>query len=415
MQRTGGQCTRFLGICLASIVLPAGFAGVGFADTAAEPRTDGDVERQVEGLQAGGGAAPDIDIDADDITMTATISENGTAQLEIDYRIRLENDADTEAFEDLKAEIEADPGTYLDPFRQRMNRTVDAAENTTNREMEAHEFRITTERNSQLQAEFGHVRFQFEWVGFAETGDGTISAGGAVDSLFLDDSESLVFRWPEGYGVASSDPAPERTDDGSAVWRGPIDFEAGQPRLELSRPVTSGDDGGGDDEGEAGGENGGGSDGTGDGGGDDSEGATDGGDGLAVPPIVGILGLVLVAGAGVAVFALREDESPPEGDGDGGGAGTSPPDELLSNEERVLQLLQENGGRMKQKNVAEQLDWTAAKTSQVVSDLREDDEVDSFRLGRENVLTLPEVDIDGSAADSEDADEGGDTGAGSSV
>lgn len=405
MERTGGQCMRFLVVCLASIVLTVGLVGVGFADTAAGPHAGGDAERVVGDLQAQSGATPDVDIDADDITMAATISENGTAQMEIDYRIRLESDADTEAFEDLKAEIEADSGGYLDPFRERMNRTVDAAENATNREMGAHEFRITTERNSQLQAEFGHVRFRFEWVGFAGTGDGTISAGDAVDSLFLDDSESLVFRWPERYGVESSDPRPDRTENGSAVWRGPIDFEAGQPRLELSTAAP--DDGSGGTDSDPGGDP---DDST-----DGSDGGTDGGDGLAVMPVLGILGLVLVAGAGVAVFVLREDRGPSEDDGDEAAVATSPPDELLSNEERVLRLLQQNGGRMKQKKVAGQLDWTAAKTSQVVSDLRDDEAVDSFRLGRENVLTLPDVDIDGSAADSEDTDEGGDAGAGSSA
>jgi len=49
---------------------------------------------------------------------------------------------------------------------------------------------------------------------------------------------------------------------------------------------------------------------------------------------------------------------------------------------------------MKQKEVADRLDWTAAKTSQVVSDLRDDGKVEAFRLGRENVLTLPDVDLE---------------------
>jgi uncharacterized membrane protein len=75
---------------------------------------------------------------------------------------------------------------------------------------------------------------------------------------------------------------------------------------------------------------------------------------------------------------------------------------LLSNEERVLRLLEENGGRMKQQEVAGELDWTAAKTSQVVGDLRDEDELGSFRLGWENVLTLPDVEIDGSSGDGGD-------------
>jgi hypothetical protein len=403
MEWRGGQTSRLLVVCLAGVALTIASGGIGLADETDEVGVDEEVAWQAHSVQTQGGAAPELSIDADDIRMEAKIEEDGSAEMVIDYGMRLDTNASEAAFEDLRAEVESDPGAYLDPFEERMNRTVDAAEATTDREMDVDGFRITTERVSQLQAEFGHVRFRFEWAGFARTGDGTISAGDAVDSLFLDDSERLVFQWPDGYGIESSNPAPQRTEKRSAVWRGPIDFESGQPRLELS---TSAAGGGSDDTGgEAGGSDGSSSDGT--------EGDGEGGDGLAVVPVVGVLGLLLVAGAGVAVFVLRNDEDPLAGGSDDSDVAGSPPDELLSNEERVLQLLRENGGRMKQKQVAEQLDWTAAKTSQVVGDLREDEEVDAFRLGRENVLTLPDVDIGGGATEGEETGDGGDTGAGS--
>jgi hypothetical protein len=47
---------------------------------------------------------------------------------------------------------------------------------------------------------------------------------------------------------------------------------------------------------------------------------------------------------------------------------------------------------MKQQEVAESLDWTDAKTSQVVTSMRDEGSLESFRLGRENVLVLPERD-----------------------
>ena len=49
---------------------------------------------------------------------------------------------------------------------------------------------------------------------------------------------------------------------------------------------------------------------------------------------------------------------------------------------------------MKQQEVAEALEWTDAKTSQVVGDLRDAGDLESFRLGRENVLTLPDVSVE---------------------
>ena len=68
-------------------------------------------------------------------------------------------------------------------------------------------------------------------------------------------------------------------------------------------------------------------------------------------------------------------------------------DELLSNEERVLAFIEHEGGRVKQQEVAQTLDWTDAKTSQVVRKMRDEDELDGFRLGRENVLVLPGEDL----------------------
>jgi uncharacterized membrane protein len=45
---------------------------------------------------------------------------------------------------------------------------------------------------------------------------------------------------------------------------------------------------------------------------------------------------------------------------------------------------------MKQQDVVSELGWTEAKTSQVVGSLRDEGKLESFRLGRENVLTLPD-------------------------
>ena len=55
-------------------------------------------------------------------------------------------------------------------------------------------------------------------------------------------------------------------------------------------------------------------------------------------------------------------------------------------------MLDANGGRMKQQTVVGELGWTDAKTSKVVSKLRDQDEIESFRIGRENVLRVIDED-----------------------
>jgi len=92
-----------------------------------------------------------------------------------------------------------------------------------------------------------------------------------------------------------------------------------------------------------------------------------------------------------AASATSDVDQPPAEEGND--TAETPPAELLSNEEQVLKLLNEAGGRVKQQQVASELDWTAAKTSQVIGGLREDDELETFRIGRENVVTLPDTEL----------------------
>lgn len=64
-------------------------------------------------------------------------------------------------------------------------------------------------------------------------------------------------------------------------------------------------------------------------------------------------------------------------------------EEFVTDRERVRQLLQENGGRMKQSNIVDSVDWSKAKVSRLLADLEEDDQITKLRLGRENLVCLP--------------------------
>ena len=339
-------------------------------------------------------------IDADSTTLSAAVGPDGDADWRVTYRIELDDQNATDAFESLRQDIEANRSRYVATFRDRIEATAESAENTTGREMSVGNFGVEAETRAQPDTTFGVVTYRFEWNGFAAADGDRIAAGDALDGLILDSRTALRVSWPDGYGATDVTPDATEREEGAVVWRGPVDFEAGEPRVTVERgagstPTGTASPGGG-----------GGGGGPGDG--------TEGGPGSLLP--VAVLLAVALAAGGV-LLARREDVGPAgggdgaagaagdSGSGDGsGGDGTpaAPPEELLSNEERVLRLLEENGGRMKQQEVAGELDWTAAKTSQVVGDLRDEDELGSFRLGWENVLTLPDVEIDGSSGDGGD-------------
>ena len=73
---------------------------------------------------------------------------------------------------------------------------------------------------------------------------------------------------------------------------------------------------------------------------------------------------------------------------------------LLADDERVLRLLEDNGGRMRQADIVSETDWSDAKVSQLLSSMADDDRITKLRIGRENLISLPDVDaLDGSKRD----------------
>jgi hypothetical protein len=133
--------------------------------------------------------------------------------------------------------------------------------------------------------------------------------------------------------------------------------------------------------------------------------------GLADQGTMLLLGVgTLVAGLAVAGYARRRDgpvpdsgpdaTTAPEGTTAAAGAAESESEpesvdtDLLSPEQHVMHLLETNGGRMKQSQFVEETGWSKAKVSRKLSRLEEDGEVKRVRIGRENVVTYPDRDLD---------------------
>jgi uncharacterized membrane protein len=48
---------------------------------------------------------------------------------------------------------------------------------------------------------------------------------------------------------------------------------------------------------------------------------------------------------------------------------------------------------MKQANIVSETGWSNAKVSQLLSSMDEADRIDKLRIGRENLITLPDEDV----------------------
>ncbi len=138
------------------------------------------------------------DIDPDDIVLDTHLDDGDTATWTIEHRFRLNDDADIASFESLQADIEDDPDPYLDRLRDRRERTAEAAETATNREMTIRDLSIETERRA-FPREYGIVRYSFAGDGFAVDEGDRLHAGDAISAMFLDEGTTLRIRWDEPY------------------------------------------------------------------------------------------------------------------------------------------------------------------------------------------------------------------------
>lgn len=376
-------------------------------------------------------------VDDQHVTIRISLQENGDARWTVTITQQLDDENETAAFR-----------TFA---RRWVNRTANVefsaalfrqfatlATNATGRSMRVPPESVT--REFAVGSETGELELSFRWTNFAKREGGQL----VVDDVFetptgtwlprIEANQKLVIEPPAGFSPDNSPPGP-RLEDGTLIWEGPRTFGEDYFRIiytadntptstrSATTTVTSTSS----------------STGPGTTGSSSPTGPPDGmfSQGL----MFGIVAAVLLGG-GMALYRARGDTSQPVPGGDGGsdtGAGpataaaadadseptgdeahgegteiTEPADDtdaasepeptpedpfagvdvdLLSDEERVIRLLEANGGRMKQGSIVKETGWSNAKVSQLLSGMDDDDEIDKLRIGRENLISLPDVDV----------------------
>ena len=353
--------------------------------------------------------------EADRTAFMITVYGNGSAEWRFRYERAL-NGSERDDFEAFAEEFNDDETELFTNFRTRAQWLTDNGSQATGREMRATGFARDARVEGlapQTQA-LGVVELSFRWEGFARpTDDGDVEAGDVFEGgLYVGPDQELAFTAGPNLAFVRAQPTEGRVLSGDSLaesdtvtWTGERSFTDQRPRVVLAdaEPV-------------------------------DDAGATttdddDDGRGLLLP--MGVLLVVVALGGGAAV-AYRSGALPPGGGaaagaetdadaGDGGtgagaGAGAAADAteaspavgvseaELLSDEERVIDLLEDRGGRMKQVDIVEVTDWSKSKVSMLLSDMEEDEQISRLRVGRENIVSLAgnEPDAAGSPFDDEE-------------
>ncbi|MFC6836091.1 helix-turn-helix transcriptional regulator [Halomarina ordinaria] len=373
----------------------------------------------------GGGAAAQSEPtpEFDRTTFDIEVMENGSARWTFEYSQPLETSADRSEFETFAAEFnESEQELYTD-FQERARTLTTTGSEQTGRQM----FPVDFERQAYVTplGNKGVVEMSFRWEGFALVSDDRVVVGDVFDGgLYLAPNQRLQMSWDDDrltYVSASPD-ADQQTSE-TVIWEaedGGTQFYDEQPGLTLESPNATNESDTDDEDtpdsavegvlspmsigallaalalcalalvrfdvvDRLGDDGDGGSEGTGDGAGGDSPGdGSSGGDGPGPP----------TTDAGVETSRDVGDDTDAEEGPDpvvepgGPSEAADIPDELLlTDEDRVLRLLEENGGRMRQVDIVEGTDWSKSKVSMLLSDMEDDGLVNKLRVGRENIVS----------------------------
>jgi hypothetical protein len=328
-------------------------------------------------------------------TMTVSLGGDGDARWTVTARFDLDTENESSSFAELAREFESgDTSTLgLPAFRA----ASEAARDSTNRSMTIRDVERSFSEPATPANGTGRLTLSFTWTDFARVENETLEIGDAFSTADgswlpgLEPSQRLVIEPPPHYGVVDSTVAPTNH---TLQWTGPETFEDRELYATFTGgagPTTPNPDAGG------------------------------------LPMLWMGLGLLVLGGGVIAVYAVTRRRTTTEADaddrdpgvaaasdtgagGDGGAqatAGATALDdgegadgeeddldaELLSDEERIERLLERNGGRMKQANIVSETGWSNAKVSQLLSAMDAEGRIDKLRIGRENLISFPDEDV----------------------
>ncbi|MDR9411803.1 MAG: hypothetical protein RI531_04115 [Haloferacaceae archaeon] len=300
-------------------------------------------------------------------TVEIDLQTDGSAQWTVEMTVPLRSEAEQAAFERLITEYEEGSDT-VGPQEQMFRQMATEAAVVTGRQMQI----TAVERSGRVSTDEGTLVLRFAWSAFTSSGtDGGFELrdvfGVAAGDQELteswvsltDASQQIIIYPPAGYTVAETSIAVQQ-QEGAIVINRAIDLTTGENRLAVEYQQAGVIQTGG------------------------------------WWIMVGVLGVLIGL---VAVLYLRREGRLGRGDAPAPDEGPAPPstDEetdlsLLSDEERVERLLRASGGRMRQAAIVDATGWSDAKVSQLLSEMAESGRVQKLRLGRENLISLPEED-----------------------
>lgn len=276
-------------------------------------------------------------------TYTVTVQEDGSALWQLEYRTLLATESDLAAFDTYTRDL---PSVYLPQVQDLMQRSAAQASVAASRSMAISNVTGNAMVQTSPMGRYGVVVYSFSWSGFAEP-DGTLAVGDAfAGGLYLAKDNTLILRYPSGWTVSQVEPAPDDQRD-RLVWYGLRTFGPGEPRVTLEKPS------------------------------------------FPLVPVIVVLLLVSLAGAGLMVYMKTKSREVPE-DNEEPEETAAPVSEAeqAGLEERILKILKTAGGEQYQSEIVRALGIPKSTVSSSLNSLHQRGIIQKIRNGRENLIRL---------------------------
>ncbi|MEN6442878.1 MAG: transcriptional regulator [Methanoregula sp.] len=275
------------------------------------------------------------------ITYTISLQDDGSASWQVDYRTLLVTDEDITTFNEYTRQIDT---VYLPQLQEIMEHSASQAAAATTRYMAINNFSGTGNIQTAPTGRYGIIRYTFTWMGFARPGSDILVGDAFAGGMYLPKEATLIIHAPEGYMVKTVQPEPDQTYNG-LTWYGLRSFSAGEPGIVFERTSI---------------------------------------------PVSWIFAVILVIAAGAVsagiMYRIRKNHIPeiaPAPD-----APSLSEAEILSINEKILQIVRSHGGEMYQSGIVKDLGLPKSSISAALNNLHARGLIQKIKKGRENLIRL---------------------------
>ena len=285
-------------------------------------------------------------------TYQISVDESGLATWVIERRFILNNEDEVAIFQSYILEFENEKQVYLEEFSNETQILVDRGSLITGRSMRAENFDVTIGLLETATASYGVIKFQYDWVGFAKIEGEGISIGDVFEGgFYLYKDDTLIVDYPQDFDILAVSPLPDENKESeqALLWYGRRNFGGGEPTIIL----TSANAGGGS-----------------------------GFDNYLL--WIFVAGLVVLL-AFVVLWFVRKRISKKKVVNRFLGKEHF---EIKSDEDKVVELLHNVGGKIYQSMITKRFGFSKAKTSILLKGMEKKGLVKRKKMGREMVVTL---------------------------